>query len=299
MTRSGRRGRRGTKPSRQARGGLRDRFRAWSYLKRATVTLVAAASITAIGWVVTRALDAAWSKRAQEGPYFVRVERGPNAPATILRLGQSRTRVSTDPKEFDRGLFDWTAYSYVVPRARRQLPPPPRGLCRDRRSWARRLGGVDARFTRVEVILEGNASGTLVLDEIRAQVVGRRPPLKGSWLVCSVGGAEASPRRIEVDLDRDPPLVQYLREGDEPVRAPILFTLKKGEVETFFVHAKTTTCDCSWRIFFRLLERGRRHVITVDDDGRPFRTTATNRSAYYVWDRKRWRGEGDASRNSR
>lgn len=45
---------------------------------------------------------------------------------------------------------------------------------------------------------------------------------------------------------------------------------------------------CEWRVFFRLLERGRRPVITIDDHGRPFRTSATGRTVSVIWSGGRW-----------
>jgi hypothetical protein len=266
------------------------RFRALSRAKQAGAALATAAALAGVGWAVNALLDSARKSFSDDGPLYVLIERQPGGreESSRLKLGRAETRLSTDPRVFDRGLFDWVAYSYVIDRRPSQVPAPPGGRCRDRKQWAESIGAVDADFTRVHITLEGRTSGAVVIDGIRAEVIVRRPPLRGTWLVCPVGGAQASPRRVAVNLDRSPPTVQFLQSGDEPAATPLLFTLTQGQVETFYVQARTTKCDCSWKVIFELIERGRRRQMVIDDHGRPFRTTATAGSAPYLWEAGRW-----------
>lgn len=274
--------------------GILARFKTLSRAKQAATALGTASALAAVAWIVPQALTSIWDRFAEDnGAVYVYVERAPATPGGStetdrIELGDATARLRTDPKGFDRGLPDWVAYSYVVATSAREVPPPPRGLCRDRKAWADSIGAVDAVFTRLQVTLEGRSGGAVVIDGIRAEVVARRAPLAGTWLMCPVGGAEASPRRIDLDLDSEPPKVQFLREGDEPVATPILFTLRRGEVETFLVRAVTSTCDCKWRVTFDLIASGERRTVTIDDDGQPFRTTATARAKPHVWQAGRW-----------
>jgi hypothetical protein len=63
----------------------------------------------------------------------------------------------------------------------------------------------------------------------------------------------------------------------------------KGEVQTFFIETYATTCFCEWKVRFSWIEGGKRHLLTVDDGGQPFRTTGTGNAKPFVWSDGRWR----------
>lgn len=251
------------------------------------------AASAAIGWGVNNGMPALIDALSGDGrPVNSYVERNPGRATVPVRGAQQLQRaqigVVLDPKIFERGDPDWTGYSYVIPRPASQLTAPPPGRCRDRARWAKSLGGADAGFTRVEVALQGRASGTVLIDDIEPIVVTRRKSMSGTWAQCPVGGASASPQMIQVNLDRNPPSVQFLATGGDPQRTPVLFTIEKGEFETFFIETYATTCLCEWKVRFSLIEAGRKHVLTVDDDGQPFRTTGTGNAKPFVWLDRRW-----------
>jgi hypothetical protein len=197
--------------------------------------------------------------------------------------------VETDPRVFERDLPDWTGYSYVIPEDVENLGPPPPGLCRDRGPWAYRLGGADAQFTRVAVTIAARGSATVRVDDVRIDVLRRRPGIKGTWARCAAGGASGSPRMIMVDLNQDPPTVYYLREGGDAQLPPFDFRIASGDVEVFFIEATTTNCYCEWIARFQLVVGSERREIIVGTKERPLRTSSIQNARPFEWRNGRWR----------
>ena len=125
-----------------------------------------------------------------------------------------------DPAVFEHGFPNWESYGYVFDLGLNQLGSPPTNVCREWRTWARSLGGVDANATKLQLTLEGRNDSEIRIDRLEIDVTRRREPLQGIHAVCPVGGAAASPRQIYVDLDADPPRVQFVERGDAPGEGP-------------------------------------------------------------------------------
>jgi hypothetical protein len=80
-------------------------------------------------------------------------------------------------------------------------------------------------------------------------------------------------RRLEVDLDREPPQISARYE-------PAAVPSPPGELtnaESFFVYAQTKSCDCSWVAKLQWAAAGRRGVKEITDNGAPFRTVSTQK----------------------
>jgi hypothetical protein len=110
------------------------------------------------------------------------------------------------------------------------------------------------------------------------------PALQGTSVFCGSQGA-AEIRPIFVDLDRTPARV---RVGSG--RRPFGFTLARGETETFDIEAQTTKSYVRWTLELDLIVGGHKQAIQVDDEGRPFETTALSRNASWSWFEDRWNG---------
>jgi hypothetical protein len=121
----------------------------------------------------------------------------------------------------------------------------------------------------------------VLIDALRVKVLRRGEPLEGTNIVCPVGGAEGAPRNIAIALDEDPPTTSY---GTKP----FLFTLKKGEVEAFHILATAELSSCEWIASLYLLVEGKRKIVTIDNQGNPFKTTSTNRCKEFLWAGNRW-----------
>ena len=109
----------------------------------------------------------------------------------------------------------------------------------------------------------------------------------GIEIRCPVGGASASPRAVWVDLDWDPGVVSFTESGGDN-SGPFLFTLAKGEVETFLVIAQATVAAVSWVAELLLVVDGRRVTQRLDDNGAPFRTSGSQDLPAYYWDGSVW-----------
>lgn len=211
----------------------------------------------------------------------------------------------------------------VVPRQVAQLPPPAQvhdvygeaDRC-PTQAWVRRLGGAPTH-TYFTVYIEGLSDRTVILDRVEVEVLQRRPPMRGAYVVCRPpppAGAPPPPpgapppppppavivptRTVRVDLDSTPARSVYTvpeeRRGAAPPDADMerparfLFSLKRGDVEAFEVQATGSTCWCSWRLRLGYTVGGERHTLTVDNAGDPFETTGSSQSVG-AWYHGRWR----------
>jgi hypothetical protein len=173
---------------------------------------------------------------------------------------------------------------------REQLGRPPSPLCREWRSWALAKGGVDADETRIYAFLQGKPNTAVAIIGVDVEVTRRRPAISGTHAYCPAGGATASPRLIDIDLDSSPPDVRYASSGDDsPARRRLLLTLNGTETEALQITARTRRCDCEWRARIHMVVNGERHEELIENDGEPFRTSASRRSSHMVWAGDRWR----------
>lgn len=194
-------------------------------------------------------------------------------------------QVERDPGMIDSTLpYDWERYDYVVPLGVANLPSPPRGMCRERYRWAAELGGVDTYRSKLRVYLQGKADADVIIDGAAIEVDRRPVSRRGTHVACAVGAAALNPVHLSVDLDRG---TAHYGRADEPKR-PFLFTLSKGERTALEIQARTRRSDVRWSLELNAMEGDDRHVIRVDDDGKPFRTMAPPPTTV-MWDGARWR----------
>ena len=94
---------------------------------------------------------------------------------------------------------------------------------------------------------------------------------------------------IDIDLDEDPPTVLYAEARDDaPARRRLHFTLTGTETETFRLRAHTARCDCEWRARVQMVVNPQRTELLVDEDGEPFRTSASHQAKHVTWNGQRW-----------
>lgn len=252
---------------RHHQSGPEDSRRGWSL--RALVAITAVAATATVTWVVNRALDS-----------------GADA---IDERALVTAHVEVDPAKVFAGQPQWQTYDFVSSGTPTDLGPPPSAACREWRQWAVRRGGVDADETHVYAYLQGTPGTAVVIDEIEIDIVRRRVPSHGTSAHCSAGGAVGNPRLIDINLDTTRPEVLYAEAGDDyPARRRLNFTLADSESETFRLRAHTTRCDCDWRARVQMVVNGTRMELTLDDAGKPFRTSASRNTKHLAWDGRRW-----------
>jgi hypothetical protein len=238
--------------------------------KRGAWRLAGAIALPAIAWVVVQGLDEGKQSLKDEPPINISVV-----------ADASRVRAPNDP--------GWEPYGFVSPSAPAQLGRPPSELCREWRAWALDNGGVDADQTRLYAFLQGKATTAVAITGLDVEFARRGPAVKGTHAWCPTGGAVGSPRLVDIDLDAKPPAVRYAETGDDyPSRDRLLLTLNGTETETLEVTAHTRSCDCEWRIRLRMVINGKSHDALIDDDGKPFRTSASAASSHVTWNGRRW-----------
>ncbi|MFJ2821567.1 helix-turn-helix domain-containing protein [Streptomyces toxytricini] len=192
--------------------------------------------------------------------------------------------------EFDCG------HHYVIPKAPGRVPPPP--APQDGMPWAAAQGAVHGGETSVRLSVQGRSDTAVVLEALRVRVVGRAGPVQGNAYAMGQGcGGAITPRYFAVDLDKERPLARAVAGNDSGTPIPAVsmpYRVSAKEPEVLLVTAGTTACDCRWYLELDWSSQGRKGTVRIDDEGRPFRTSAVAGLARYEYDtlRRRWTPTG-------
>lgn len=257
-----------SRSQRSARAKLTERTA--GRLRKWALGAAAVAGTAAIAWGVTNLLDKGAEAVKGSAPIALHVD----------------TRLAV----IYAGLPPWQSYGFVVRRTG-SLPSPPSALCREWQDWAYGRGGVDAEQTRLQIQLQGRANTAILIDRVEVDVERRDKPLAGTLGYCAArGGAVASPRQVDINLDTSPPTVLFAMTGDDyPSRHRLPLTLTGSETELLEIKAHTRRCDCRWRAKLHMIVDGERYVAVIPNEGEPFRTTASVAARHLTWTGDRWR----------
>ncbi|MDI5905586.1 transcriptional regulator, partial [Streptomyces sp. 12257] len=194
------------------------------------------------------------------------------------RSGQQGAATGT-PLTWTVNSHVWNAgcgHDYVIDKPPAQVPPPP--TAQDAANWAGTLGAIHGRQTMVQISVQGRNSTAVVLEDLRVRVVSRGTPAKGNSYAMDQGcGGALTPRYFSVDLDKDRPIAhsQSGNDGENVIPAVRMpYRVSSEDPEVLLVTAETEGCDCSWYLELDWSSQGRTGTARVDDDGRPFRTSA-------------------------
>ncbi|WP_190329339.1 helix-turn-helix domain-containing protein [Streptomyces venezuelae] len=183
-------------------------------------------------------------------------------------------------------------HDYVVARPPSQVPPPP--APQDAVPWAATQKAVHGGETLVRLSVQGRSETAVVLEELRVRVVGRTAPVKGNAYRMDLGcGGAVTPRTFAVDLDKDRPIARAVPGNDTGTPIPAVrmpYRVSAKDPEVLLVNAGTRSCDCRWYLELDWSSQGRKGTVRVDDDGRPFRTSAIKGLPRYGYDTigRRW-----------
>ncbi len=143
-------------------------------------------------------------------------------------------------------------------------------------AWARSRGGTPLPAPTVELTVRGRTGDVVVLRELRATVLERRPVPTGEMATVGCGG-DLAVRTFGANLDDEPPVLQPLggsTPGDvPPVRFP--YRVTSSDAEVIRVRAFTGNCDCRWVLDLVYVDGGQERTLRVDDGGQPFRTVGS------------------------
>ncbi|AXL91783.1 transcriptional regulator [Streptomyces sp. CB09001] len=177
-------------------------------------------------------------------------------------------------------------HDYVIARPPGQVPPPP--APQDAAPWAATQNAVHGGETLVQLSVQGRSDTAVVLEALRVRVVGRTSPAEGNTYAMDQGcGGSITPRSFAVDLDKDRPIARAVPGNDSGTPIPAVrmpYRVSAEDPEVLLVTAGTSSCDCRWYLELDWSSQGRTGTVRVDDDGRPFRTSAVEGLPRYVYD---------------
>lgn len=167
---------------------------------------------------------------------------------------------------------------YLVNRPASGVKPPPTE--QDATAWVSSFGAVSSEEQYVRLTVQGTGDETVVVEELNVRVAGKRSPLAWNDFVMGypgVGcGAGVPTRSFTVALDAARPVVT-----PESGQRNFPFSVSESDPEVYYVTADASAYDVSWYLELKWSSGSRSGTLTVDDKGRPFRTSGNNgRPAY-------------------
>ena len=248
--------------------------------RRATTFALGAIFAAFAAKLVPACTDAVWAMVwPEEGTYRVSVQRNPD-----------RIQVVPNADESDEdGQATSAGGTYLVEGPIDQIGPPPDDAdkCVGRFEWAQQYDAVLADMAQVRVRVDATTDEPVNVTGIDIIVDERNPPLDGVHLACPGRGDVIEDRVVSADLSNQPPTVTVSNGGEAPSQ-DVNYVVRRGEPEAFLVIVTTPTCDCLWHIELHVEVDGDERVEVIDDEGKPFRTTASTAATSYRWRNGSW-----------
>ncbi|GGX32902.1 transcriptional regulator [Streptomyces malachitofuscus] len=167
---------------------------------------------------------------------------------------------------------------YLVNRPASDVKPPPEEP--DATAWVSSFGAVSSGEQYVRLTVQGTGDETVVVEGLSVRVAGKRSPLAWNDFVMGypgVGcGGNVPTRSFTVALDAARPAVT-----PEAGQRNFPFSVSESDPEVYYITADASAYDVSWYLELKWSSGSRSGTLTVDDKGRPFRTSGNNgRPAY-------------------
>jgi hypothetical protein len=169
-------------------------------------------------------------------------------------------------------------------------PPPPE---QDAPGWVAATGAVPSGEQFLKLTVQGTGQETVVVKGLKVRMAGRRAPL--AWNDYAMGypgvgcGGGVPTRFFTVALDAARPgVVPEAGHADFP------FKVSESDPEVYYIRADASAYDVSWYLELTWSSGDRTGTLTVNDHGRPFRTSGNNgRPAYeFPLGGEKWVKEG-------
>ncbi|MFJ4818909.1 helix-turn-helix domain-containing protein [Streptomyces sp. NPDC088801] len=172
----------------------------------------------------------------------------------------------------------------------RVRPPPPE---QDAPGWVAATGAVPSGEQFLKLTVQGRGEETVVVKRLTVRMAGKRAPL--AWNDYAMGypgvgcGGGVPTRFFTVALDATRPGVV-----PEAGHANFPFKVSESDPEVYYIRADASAYDVSWYLELHWSSGDRSGTLTVDDHGRPFRTSGNNgRPAYeFPLGGEKWVEEG-------
>ncbi|WP_208641759.1 helix-turn-helix domain-containing protein, partial [Streptomyces africanus] len=203
-------------------------------------------------------------------------DRGADRPGRDVQApaGPAPLTVRTEPHAWESPC----SQRYLVNRPPGRVGPPP--LEQDAPAWVGATGAVPSGEQYLKLTVQGTGKETVVVDGLTVRMAGKRAPL--AWNDYAMGypgvgcGGNVPTRSFTVALDAArPAVVPEAGHDDFP------FSVSESDPEVYHILADASAYDVSWYLELSWSSGGRSGTLTVDDRGRPFRTSGNNgRPAY-------------------
>ncbi|MEU3786265.1 helix-turn-helix transcriptional regulator [Streptomyces sp900129855] len=162
---------------------------------------------------------------------------------------------------------------YLIRSGPEKVAPPP--VEQDAPAWVSAHGAVSAGEQFLEITVQGTGAQTVVVDKLTVRTVGKGVPL--AWNDYAMGypgvgcGGGMPTRAFSVALDAArPALVPEAGHRDFP------FTVSESDPEAYYITADASAYDVRWYLELSWSSGSRHGTVTIDDEGKPFRTSGSN-----------------------
>ncbi|MFC7915224.1 helix-turn-helix domain-containing protein [Streptomyces sp. NPDC057386] len=146
---------------------------------------------------------------------------------------------------------------------------PPAGE-QDAPRWSDAYGAVSSTEQEIAVTVQGTGPETVVLEALHVRIVSKGKPLAWNDYSMGVGcGGDVETASFTVDLDEGSPTVAV-----GGARHGFPYKVSESDPEVFYVTARTVAHDVRWELTLDWSSGSRRGTVRIDDDGKPFRTSA-------------------------
>ncbi|MET8079614.1 helix-turn-helix transcriptional regulator [Streptomyces sp. NPDC005303] len=149
-----------------------------------------------------------------------------------------------------------------------QVGPPASE--QDAPRWAAAYGAVSSGEQRIALTVQGTGEETVVLNALHVRFLTKDAPLAWNDYSMGVGcGGGVGTKSFDIDLDNGSPTVAVKNgQRDFP------YKVSESDPEVFYINAHSTAHDVRWDLSLDWSSGGRSGTVHIDDDGRPFRTSA-------------------------
>ncbi|MEU1006295.1 helix-turn-helix domain-containing protein [Streptomyces tibetensis] len=180
---------------------------------------------------------------------------------------------------------------YLVNLPPGQVKPPPSEPGAP--GWVAAMGAVPSGEQFLKLTVQGTGKETVVVKGLTVRMAGKRAPL--AWNDYAMGypgvgcGGGVPTRFFTIALDATRPGVL-----PDAGHADFPFKVSESDPEMYYIRADASAYDVSWYLELTWSSGGRTGTLTVDDHGRPFRTSGNNgRPAYeFPLGGEKWVEEG-------
>ncbi|MER5832790.1 helix-turn-helix domain-containing protein [Streptomyces sp. NPDC002130] len=224
---------------------------------------------------------------ASAPPASASATAGADRPGREAAPAAAPLTVDTEPHAWESPC----SQRYLVNLPPGQVKPPPSEPGAP--GWVAAMGAVPSGEQLLKLTVQGTGKETVVVKGLTVRMAGKRAPL--AWNDYAMGypgvgcGGGVPTRFFTVALDAARPGVV-----PDAGHANFPFTVSESDPEMYYIRADASAYDVSWYLELSWSSGGRTGTLTVDDHGRPFRTSGNNgRPAYeFPLGGEKWVEEG-------